>query len=149
EQLVDSVRVVTAGRVGIKERLFRSRTSTALTRALGKPASRNEISTGRPDSVAVVQALELLNGDEFSGMLAAGGLLGELAGLPDHAAAIDRLFLTTLSHRPTDAERDEAAAYVRSAVEQGSVAKAEPTDVVLLEDDPPEGAALSPEWRWV
>ena len=47
------------------ERAFLDNRSTALARRLGRPASRNEISTARPDDVAVVQSLELLNGPEL------------------------------------------------------------------------------------
>ena len=46
EQLIDSIHKA-AAKTWDGQRLFRTSTSTALTRALGRPASRNEISTGR------------------------------------------------------------------------------------------------------
>src|SRR5256885_5661521 len=49
-----------------KDRLYRSSNSTALSRALGRPAARGEISTGRPDDVAVVQELELRSEEHTS-----------------------------------------------------------------------------------
>ena len=69
EQFLDSVRVAAAGQFIPGERNFLDIRSTALSRALGRPASRNEISTARPDDVAVVQALELLNGPELHEMI--------------------------------------------------------------------------------
>ena len=56
--------MATMGRSRAGERNYLDIRSTALTRASGRPASRNEISTARPDDVAVVQSLELLNGKE-------------------------------------------------------------------------------------
>ncbi len=79
EQLIDSVRVVTTQVLEPKKRIYLDKISTALTRALGRPASRNEINTGRPDDVAVIQALELLNGEEFNQMVYGGAILDRLA----------------------------------------------------------------------
>ena len=66
EQFIDSVRLVTRGTLDRRERVYQDRISTALTRALGRPASRNEISTARSDDTAVLTALELMNGPELS-----------------------------------------------------------------------------------
>ena len=65
EELLDSVQVALAQTLDGPRRTYLDKASTCLTRALGRPASRNEISTARPEDVAVVQALELLNGEEF------------------------------------------------------------------------------------
>ena len=54
-----------------------------MTRALGRPASHNEISTARPDDVAVVQALELLNGEEFYDRIYSGKLEDQIANEKD------------------------------------------------------------------
>src|SRR5207249_2887267 len=45
EQVIDSIRVATSQRLEDKARLYRSMKSTALSRTLGRPSSRNEIST--------------------------------------------------------------------------------------------------------
>jgi mono/diheme cytochrome c family protein len=65
EELLDSIQVATSQGLDAKRRIYLTTASTALTRALGRPALRNEISTARSGDVAVVQALELLNGEEF------------------------------------------------------------------------------------
>ena len=77
EQLLDSIRVATTGQLVPAERCFLDNRSTALARALGRPASRNEISTARPDDVAVVQSLELLNGRELHEMIYSNALFTE------------------------------------------------------------------------
>ncbi len=69
EQFLDSVRVAISGELSPATRCYLDARSTALARALGRPASRNEISTTRPDDVAVVQSLELLNGHELQQIL--------------------------------------------------------------------------------
>ncbi|HEY3128489.1 MAG TPA: PSD1 and planctomycete cytochrome C domain-containing protein [Acidobacteriota bacterium] len=79
EQLIDSIRTATTQILEPRKRTYLDKISTALTRSLGRPASRNEISTGRPDDVAVLQALELLNGEEFNQMVYGGSILGQLA----------------------------------------------------------------------
>jgi len=65
EELLDSLQVAALQKLNPAERLYKQASSTDLTRALGRPAARNEVSTGRPEDVAVVQSLELLNGQEF------------------------------------------------------------------------------------
>lgn len=150
EQLVDSVRVAATQKLDPRSRLYLDTTSTALTRALGKPASRNEISTGRPDDVAVVQALELLNGSEFHGLVYAGALLN---GLSDDAPerAIDQLYRAALSRQPTPDEMSLALEYVRSAAEREASpgAPPEPRELVFIDDETPPGAHLSVgEWPW-
>jgi hypothetical protein len=77
EQFIDSVRVATTGELAPAQRCFLDARSTALARALGRPASRNEISTARGDDAAVVQALELLNGHELHEMIDAADLFSE------------------------------------------------------------------------
>ncbi len=77
EQVVDSLRVAATQKLDPETRLYHQDRSTALSRALGKPASRNEISTLRPDDNAVVQALELLNGEEFNAIIYSSAILQE------------------------------------------------------------------------
>jgi len=54
---------------------------TDLTRALGRPAARNEVSTARSEEVAVVQELELLNGEEFHALVYSAPLLQDAPAL--------------------------------------------------------------------
>jgi hypothetical protein len=151
EQFVDSLRLATEGRLDPKQRLYRSNTSTALTRSLGKPASRNEISTGRPDDVAVVQSLELLNGEELAGAAYGASFLSDLSRRwgTDPAGAIDALYLSILSRAPTAAERDLVLSYIRAASDSAGPASARETESILIDDDVPAGAETSGEWTWL
>src|SRR5204862_2580839 len=51
EQAIDSIRVAAAQKLDDRMRVYHTTVSTALTRTLGRPASRVEISTARPDDV--------------------------------------------------------------------------------------------------
>ena len=79
--------------------------------ALGRPASRQEVSTGRSDDLAVVQALELLNGNELHDQIFSSALLEKLASLPP-AERIERLYWTVLSRAPSERERTLAEAFL-------------------------------------
>lgn len=118
EQVVDSVRVAMDQSLDPAERLYHVDQSTALARSLGKPASRNEISTQRPDDVAVVQSLELLNGPQIVELLGAGRLVdravGE-AGAGDVSASARTLYLALLSRPPMAEEERIASAYLAAA----------------------------------
>ncbi len=158
EQAIDSVRVATAQRLDPSGRLYLDTASTALTRTLGRPASRNEISTGRHDDVAIVQALELLNGDDYHAIVYAGSLLRSLtASAPvarDSAAlesSVDRLYRAVLSRPPTPGERRLAVEYIASALDrEPPSAPVEPVEVAFLDEELPEGAYVSlPDgWPW-
>jgi len=99
EQLIDSIRVAMTQTLDPRARLYLQRKSTDLTRALGRPAARNEVSTARPEDVAVVQALELMNGEEFNERVAQAPLLKE-------NPAPDRLFWAAFSRAPSHAEHE-------------------------------------------
>ncbi|HZM01913.1 MAG TPA: PSD1 and planctomycete cytochrome C domain-containing protein, partial [Candidatus Saccharimonadales bacterium] len=96
EQFIDSIHQAAAKKWDGK-RLYRTTTATALTRDLGRPAARNEISTGRAEDVAVVQSLELLNGDELHHFVYDGEILDQLASQADVHKAIDELYWTVLN----------------------------------------------------
>jgi mono/diheme cytochrome c family protein len=99
EQLIDSLRVATTQALDPKARLYLQRKSTDLTRALGRPAARNEVSTARPEDVAVVQALELLNGEEFHDMVYSAPILKE-------NPTMERLYWAAFDRAPSDRERE-------------------------------------------
>lgn len=101
EQLLDSISVAVGEPL---HRLYLEDASTELTRALGKPSTRNEVTTARPGDVAVVQALELLNGEEFNSRVAAGKLAQELAQEMELTQVISRAYWSVLSRAPTPAE---------------------------------------------
>jgi len=98
EQLIDSIRVATTQELDPKARLYLQRKSTDLTRALGRPAARSEVSTARPEDVAVVQELELLNGEEFHALIYSAPILK--ANPP-----ADRLYWAVFDRAPTDKVR--------------------------------------------
>jgi hypothetical protein len=110
EQFMDGVRIAVDQTLSPSKRLFRSNNSTALSRALGRPAARAEISTGRPDDVAVVQELELLNGKEIHSIVYAGKTIEKLVG---DEKRVEKIYLATLSRMPSDQEKKVAEEYVR------------------------------------
>jgi mono/diheme cytochrome c family protein len=121
EQFIDSLRVLTAQALDTRARVFLDNASTALTRALGKPASRNEISTARPDDAAVLQALELMNGPEVDHLVYGSDLADETGRVLADAtatrssveAALDRLYRAALGRPPSPPERGAARAFIR------------------------------------
>lgn len=105
EQLLDSIRMATTGQVAPAERSYLDIRSTALTRALGKPASRNEVSTSRPDDAAVVQALELLNGPELQELLDGSVIFSKALARQDPKRLVDQLYRSVLSRPATTEEK--------------------------------------------
>jgi hypothetical protein len=120
EQLMDSVRVAVTQKLEPKGRLLRSNESTGLSRALGRAATRNEISTGRSDATSVVQGLELLNGEEFAGLLKKGPLM-EKALATDAGGAASLIYRAMLCREPSAAEREAVAAYLGEKVTEEGV----------------------------
>lgn len=105
EQAIDSLRLAMTGQLRPQERLFLDGRSTALMRALGRPSSRNEISTSRPSDVAVVQSLELLNGPELEELIQQYALLVKLPRRIDHRRLVDQLYQAVLSRHATPDEK--------------------------------------------
>jgi hypothetical protein len=106
EQLLDSLIVANTQKLEPKKRVYLDKTTTALTRALGRPASRNEISTARSEEVAVVQSLELLNGDEYHDIIYSGPIL--------EYATPERLYWAALSRPPSKKELVAANKFLRT-----------------------------------
>jgi len=111
EELLDSIQIASTQQLDSSERLYRQRKSTDLTRALGRPAAHNEVSTGRPDDVAIVQALELLNGEEFHERVYGAQILQNSPG-------VDRLYWAVFNRAPTENERQLAEKFVGSKPSQ-------------------------------
>ncbi len=150
EQFIDSLRKATAKNWD-KSRLFRATASTSLTRALGRPAARNEISTGRPGDAAVVQSLELLNGAELHQLVYEGEILDELAPQADRKKVVDELYWTALNRAPTRPELKLALACLEGASPAGAPASpAADEETVWVEDELPPGATPNGQtWKWV
>jgi len=112
EQFIDSIHKATA-RKWDETRTFRDSESTALTRSLGRPSSRNEISTGRSGDVAVVQSLELLNGTELYDFVYHGEILEELASETDRKKVVEELYWAVMNRPPTKKEMSLGLDYLK------------------------------------
>jgi hypothetical protein len=163
EQLLDSISVAMNQKLDEKKRLYRDNESTALTRALGRPASRNEISTARPDDAAVVQALELLNGEEFYERIYSSGLTG-VASAPALAEVaveeknlgqlINRLYWAVLSRPASAQEQALGTKFLKNALPEIKPVSQKPVEEVWLDDEFPQGAKADgtggpSAWQWV
>lgn len=114
EQFFDSLHVALEGKLDPRQRCYLDGRATALMRALGRPDSRNEISTARPEDVGVVSALELLNGTELHGLLEEAELGMKPAVRRDPRRLVDQLYLNVLSRRASGEERKLAAEWFDS-----------------------------------
>ncbi len=114
EELIDSIKLATTQSLDAKKRLYLEKSATALSRALGKPSARNEISTSRPDDVAVVQALELLNGEEFYHLVYRDGMPDRVAPDKTLGSAVDRLYWMAYTRPPTSKERKLGVAFLKA-----------------------------------
>src|SRR2546427_10837417 len=103
-----------------QKRLYLDKTSTALTRALGRPAAHNEISTARPDDVAVVQALELLNGEEFYERIYSGRLADQITNEKKLAQIVNRLYWIVLSRPASDQEQKLGENFLQTSTGPGA-----------------------------
>jgi len=144
EQLLDSVNIALGNTSA--PRAYTVSGSTALSRALGKSAARNEISTSRSDDVAVVQALELLNGEEFNRRVALGTLDQELSQEPEWPRIVTRAYWATLGRAPTPKELGAGNQFMQAAPPSPAGSQA-PTEAVWWEDGPPAGAMLQGPWQ--
>jgi hypothetical protein len=105
EQLLDSMRMATAGELQDGDRACIDSRITELARVLGRPASRNEISTARSGDAAVVQSLELLNGAEMQALIDSSELFAKPLRKQDLKRLTDRLYHMVLSRPATSDER--------------------------------------------
>ena len=144
EQFLDSVTTATWQRLDLQRRAHLDKTTTALSRALGRPAARTEITTWRSQDLAIVQSLELLNGEELQHLLHSGTLLAD--GNPD------KLYRAVFSRVPTAKERAMAEAYLESSP-AAAARVGDPAERVWVKDDAPAGAVLNAlgrdgAWPW-
>ena len=113
EQWLDSIRAATRHTWKNEDRTYRKDESTPLSRALGRPAARSEVSTGRPDDSAVVQSLELLNGPELQRLVYADETAKELLKSDETASqTAERLYWLALSRAPGAAELERIARHL-------------------------------------
>lgn len=125
EELLDSVQVALTQKLDGQHRTYLDKASTALTRALGRPAARNEISTARPDDVAVVQALELLNGEEFYERIYSGRVMDREVNEKDLAKVVDRLYWVALSRPASAREQELGTTFLHTSLARSSAGAVE------------------------
>lgn len=114
EQQIDSVRLAASGQLAPGERAFLDNRSTALNRVLGRPSSRNEISTARSDDAAVVQALELLNGTELYELTDPTIQFNKPIPKSGFSTVVDRFYRAVLSRPATADEKRAGQAFLGS-----------------------------------
>lgn len=148
EQLMDSIHVAMHQRLESSERTFRMVTSTGLSRALGKPAVRNDISTQRSEEPAILQGLELLNGDVYQRITRSGRLIVEVLGSASPQAAAELIVRAVFSREPTLEESALITSYLVSNW-NASTESAPPVENVWFDDELPAGAMPTPTWQWI
>jgi hypothetical protein len=154
EQLLDSIRLATDQRLDPQRRIYLDKESTALTRALGRPPAHNEISTARADDVAIVQALEILNGEEFYARIYSSSVTDQLANQKDLATALDRLYWVALSRPASADEKKLGANFLKTSLPKQPAVEEKPVEQVWIDDDLPAGAKPSgtggaEAWKWI
>jgi hypothetical protein len=112
EQLIDSIRASTTKNWKNENRTYLDKSSSPLTRALGRPPAHNEVSTGRSDDAAVVQSLELLNGTELHKIVYSGEVLDEIAKEENLEIIVEKIYWLALNRAPKSAESDLAIKYL-------------------------------------
>ncbi|MGL4465074.1 MAG: DUF1553 domain-containing protein, partial [Planctomycetia bacterium] len=85
----------------------------AFLRVFGKPSRLLSCECERGEGVTLGQSLQMMNGELVRRKLELGeNRLDRLVKEKDAAAVVDELYLATLSRRPSDAERQAAAAHL-------------------------------------
>ena len=114
EQQLDSLQVALIGKLEPQQRCYLDGRATALMRALGRPDSRNEISTSRSDDFGVVSALELLNGPELHQLVEEATVEIKPVVRRDPRRLVDQLYLAVLSRHATAEEKKHAGDWFAS-----------------------------------
>lgn len=160
EEFIDSVRLVANGRLDRRERVYLQRESTALTRALGRPAGHNEISTSRAEDAAVLQALEFMNGPDLNYQIYDSPFVTSLGPRlervrPAEAAQVaEHLYAAAYGRAPTAGERHAFERFARTSVAAAPrTPVTAPTDELVFDDVLPakavlEGTAGAASWTW-
>jgi hypothetical protein len=148
EQLLDSIEVAVDQRLDRSSRAFRQVESTTLSRALGKPAVRNDVSTSRSEEPAILQGLELLNGGEYQGLTTQGRLVREAMHTESPAAAVNLLVLGALSRTPNTDEQELICSYIAPAWEPDGGSERGSIENVWIDEHAPADATLEGAWKW-
>lgn len=98
EQFLDSAALALGE---LKTRVSFDETTTALTLALGRPATRNEVRTLRPEDVATIQALEFINGPDLHNLIKNSSLPERLETMAPAEEAVDYVYRALYSRPPS------------------------------------------------
>jgi hypothetical protein len=145
EQLLDSINVALNQKDLGDGRAYTDDKSTPLTRSLGRPPTRNEVSTARPDDTAVVQSLELLNGQEYHDRVYNGQLIASLSVTTEPEKIIDDVYWSAFGRAPGDKEKALSLAYLKTAPKPSTT---QPVQLVWLDDSVPPGAVQRGKWTF-
>ena len=112
EQWLDSVNFAT--RLKGRKRIYLDNYAPVLSQALGRPASRQEVMTTRPEDPAVLQALELMNGPELRTLISAGDVPARLAA-GSAESQVAEIYWIVLSRAPSEREIEEGQKFLRKS----------------------------------
>lgn len=154
EQYLDSVSLAVGHSAwrGVA-RAYQDDESTPLTRTLGRPSTRNEVSTSRAEDVAVVQSLELLNGDELFQRVYTGPALKQLAEIDEPIQIADGLFRRVFNYSPAGEECAATLAFIEESLAATGPREAS-EEIIWIDDDIPSGASVegtsgAASWAWI
>lgn len=135
EQFLDSLDIVgTQQHVPPRRQLFRKEVSS-LASSLGRPASRNEVITTRPEETAAIQFLEMLNGSEYQTKIYRSPLLDLLSPLENAAATVESFYLAVLNRRPDAATQKELVNWLQPILQQSPYSKQTGKEVLFFGDE--------------
>ena len=115
EQFLDSLRVIVSGKLVPAERAFLDARSTAIARALGRPASRNEISTAVPTTWPSCNRWNCSTATSCTKSSMPAPVFADSGKKQDERRLVDRLYRAALSRPATTAEKNLGRAYLQSA----------------------------------
>jgi hypothetical protein len=121
EQLLDSIRVIRRQKLEDARRVYRVSEGVPdkLNSALGRPDIRSEVSTGRSGEVAVVQALELLNGAKYNELMNPDLLLTMAGKEAEPRAIVEIVYLAALQRKPSEAELTLGCDFLKESTADG------------------------------
>ncbi len=123
EQLLDSVAVITRQKLEDGRRVYRASEGVpdTLNSALGRPDIRSEVSTERSGGVAVLQALELLNGAKYNALMKPDVLLATAGATPSPDAVVETIYLAALQRKPSEKELVLGRAFLQDSMTEGKL----------------------------
>ncbi|HEX8521378.1 MAG TPA: DUF1553 domain-containing protein [Tepidisphaeraceae bacterium] len=145
EQLLDSIHIAVNQRELGGDRAFANDSSTPLTRSLGRPPTRNEVQTARPDDTAVVQSLELLNGQEYHDRVYKGSQIASMSVTTQPSKIVEDMYWNAYGRKPSEKEMEVSTQYLKGAPRPATT---QPVEIVFLDDSIPPGATQQGKWTF-